>query len=688
VSAVPVETQADDAAIGRVRAEVAAAFCAHGALAGAVSGFVPRQSQRDMALAVLEAIVTRGTLVAEAGTGIGKTFAYLVPALLAGGKVLVSTGTRTLQDQVFHKDLATLRRALGLSLKLALLKGRQNYLCVHRLARAEIEGRFASRADAAHLRSIVRFAKLTDTGDRAELADVPETATIWPLVTSTRENCLGQECPRFSDCFVYRARRRAMEADLVVVNHHLFLADLALREDAIREFLPTADTVVLDEAHQLPKIATDFFGTGWSLAQLTDLAADARAVGLQKAADGADWAELTRPLEHAVRELRLALAEGGVATGARLALDRVTRRAPIAQALAQTIEVIDALAVCVKANRERDAELEALLPRCAQLRAAVTEWFDAFDARPAADDAPAPENLQAPAPVRWIVATAHGAQFHATPLAIGPAFARAREAQPQAWILTSATLTVAGRFDAFVAATGLNVAATECWDSPFDYARQAVLYLPRAMPSPLAADFSEQVADAVWPVIEASGGRAFILCTTLRAVERVASRLRAAIDRAALDWPLLVQGTRTRRSLLETFRAAGNAVLVGSVSFWEGIDVRGEALSVVAIDKLPFAPPDDPIVEARIKHLRASGANPFMDYQLPEAVTLLRQGAGRLIRDERDRGVLMILDERVLTKPYGRAVLASLPPFARTRELGDVLRFFSADALRGREQGE
>jgi ATP-dependent DNA helicase DinG len=661
-------------AVEATRRHVAHAFASDGELAGAVRGFVARDSQRDMALAVFDAIVERATLVAEAGTGTGKTFAYLVPALLAGGKVLVSTGTKALQDQVHGKDLAAVTRALGLRVECALLKGRQNYVCLHRLARAESEAQFATRQDAAHLRAVVRFARTTATGDLAELAEVPENAPIRPLVTSTRENCLGAECPRFDECFVYKARRAAQAADVVVVNHHLFLADLALRDDAIREFLPAVDTVVLDEAHQLPKIAGDFFGTTWSLAQVVELAHDARAAGLAHAADGAPWVALMQSTEQAARELRLQLAQAGLAPGARVALERIGRRAALAQAVDAIDTSLAALDAALSANQGRDAELDALAPRTAALRAQLADWRDAFAARDADPDS---HDATIDETVRWIGVSAHGAQFNSTPLAPGEAFARVRAQQTQAWILTSATLTVAQRFDAFIAETGLADARTLRWDSPFEFARQALLYLPQPMPSPLAPDFAERVADCAWPVIVAAGGRAFVLCTTLRAVERVAERLRARMREAGAELPLLVQGTTTRRALLDAFRRAGNAVLVGSVSFWEGIDVRGEALSLVVIDKLPFAPPDDPVVEAKIRRLRALGRNPFVDYQLPQAVTLLKQGVGRLIRDETDRGVLMLLDDRLLTKPYGKTVLASLPPFARTRSESEACGFFA-----------
>jgi ATP-dependent DNA helicase DinG len=490
------------------------------------------------------------------------------------------------------------------------------------------------------------------------------------------------------ECFVYKARRAAQAADVVVVNHHLFLADLALRDDAVRDFLPAVDTVILDEAHQLPKVAADFFGTGWSLAQLADLAQDARALGLAKAAGGAAWVPLTQGVEAAARNLRLLLTEAGLAAGTRVALERCAAKTTLKRGIAGVDDALAALAAAVKANNGRDVELDALGPRLASLRAETAAWLAALEPAEAegagqageaeAERAQAGEATEEAAAqrVRWIAVTAHGAQFHATPLAPGAAFARAREQQVQAWILTSATLTLAGSFAPFVADIGLPQARTERWESPFDFQHQALLYLPKPLPSPLRSDFPEQVADAVWPVIAAAGGRAFVLCSTLRAVERVAARLKDAMQRDQMMLPLLVQGSSTRRALLEEFRRQGNAVLVGSVSFWEGIDVRGDALSMVAIDKLPFAPPDDPVVEARIRRLKSLGRNPFLEYQLPEAVTLLKQGVGRLIRDERDRGVLMILDERLLGKPYGRTVLASLPPFARTRDEAVACAFF------------
>ncbi len=650
------------------RQQVAEAFAADGALARSVPGFVARPSQREMALAVFDAIVERGTLVAEAGTGTGKTFAYLVPSLLAGGKVLVSVGTKTLQDQIFDKDLQTVSRALQARTDAVLLKGRQNYICLHRLNRAVSDGLQETREAAGYVRLIERFARVSSSGDRAEMSTVPETAGIWHAVTSTQDNCLGADCPQFEPCFVYRARRRALAAQVVIVNHHLFLADMALRDERFGELLPSVDTVVLDEAHHLPRTGIEFFGEGWSLAQVAELAADALAAGLHSARDGAPWVDLTRSLEQAARAIRASLAQAGLAAGARIALDRLPERTELDAALGVLQQRAEHLHEALERNAGRDPELDLLAPRLQRLRALLQDWRAATLAPQAAEAA-------TDGVVRWISASTSGAQFQATPLSIRDSFARARQRVAQAWIMTSATLTVASRFDAFLGEIGLS-ATTRRWDSPFDFAAQALLYLPDPLPSPNSEHFAEDVADAAWPVICASGGRAFVLCATLKAVERVATRLQRHMRDSGTEFPLLIQGQGTRRNLLQTYRGAAGAVLVGSISFWEGIDVRGDALSLVVIDKLPFAPPDDPLVQARIRKLRQEGRNPFIEFQLPQAVTLLKQGVGRLIRDEKDRGVLMILDGRLLSKSYGKTVLESLPPFALTRDQAAACGFF------------
>lgn len=657
------------------RRQVAGAFGRDGALAGALAGFRPRAAQVEMALAVFDAIAVRGTLAAEAGTGTGKTFAYLVPALLAGGKILVAAGTKTLQDQIYDKDLPAACRALNVTVEAALLKGRQNYVCRLRLERTAASGTLGSPQEARDLQRIARFARTSQTGDRSEIPGLPEDAAVWPTVSSTRDNCLGQECAHFEACFVMRARRRALAADVVVVNHHLLLADMALREERDAELLPNADVVIVDEAHHLARVAADFFGANWSLQQLIDAGADAMRIGLHAARDGASWPQLARDLEQAARGLRLSLGEAGVQGRARLDFEALAGVGAVGEesipaGIGAVDRALSALEAAVSGNEGRDAELDLLLPRVRALRATVAPW----GARRADDSAGTAQV------VRWVSATAHGAQFHATPLSCADAFARAREQREQAWILTSATLAVGQRFGPFLDELGLSGATARSWESPFDFARQALLYLPSPLPAPQDERFPERVADAVWPVLRASGGRAFILCSTLRAPARVAQRLQQLMEGSGERLPLLVQGESNRRAMLADFRRLGNAVLVGSVSFWEGIDVRGDALALVAIDKLPFAPPDDPVVAARIRRLRAEGRNPFLEYQLPQAITLLRQGVGRLIRDDHDRGVLMILDERLLSRSYGQTILASLPPFARTRDLDEACAFFAPAA--------
>ncbi|HYA66434.1 MAG TPA: ATP-dependent DNA helicase [Burkholderiaceae bacterium] len=660
---------ADSTQVTLRRRELVAAFAADGAIARTIKGYRVRTSQQQMALAVFDAIAQGATLAAEAGTGTGKTMAYLVPAVLGGGKVLVAAGTKTLQDQIFDKDLPVVCRALGVHVDAAILKGRQNYLCRLRLERTASAGMLSSREDVQALQQIVRFARQSQTGDVAELEQVTEGASIWPAVTSTRDNCVGSECEHFEECFVFRARRRALAADIVIVNHHLLLADMALREEMDSVLLPNADVVIVDEAHHLARIAAEFFGERWSLQQIAELGADAMRLGLLFASDGAKWPELARALDQGARTVRLALAQDGVDRRARVAFEQFGRSAATWTAIANLDSALGSLQDALVHNQGRSAELDLLLPQIARLRRTMEVWHRRAQQ--------ADEVMQLEI-VRWVSTSAQGAQFHTTPLSCAEAFGRAREQRPQAWILTSATLTAAQRFEPFLRELGLSGAHALRWDSPFDFAHQALLYLPELMPNPQSEDFAELVADAAWPVLRASRGRAFVLCSTLRAVPRVAARLQTLMAGVKDPLPLMVQGESHRRAMLGEFRRLGNAVLVGSVSFWEGIDVRGEALSVVVIDKLPFAPPDDPVVAARIRQMTAQGRNAFREYQLPQAITLLRQGVGRLIRDDEDRGVLMILDERLLSRSYGKTILASLPPFCRTRSQDEACAFIAA----------
>jgi ATP-dependent DNA helicase DinG len=636
-----------------LRAILERTFAADGPFAARISGFRLRAEQLEMSQAIGEAIERTGVLVAEAGTGTGKTFAYLVPALLAGGKVIVSTGTKTLQDQLFDRDLPAVREALACGASIALLKGRANYVCLYRLRRASQEGRFATRDEAVQIRKIERFAAVSTSGDRADLADVPEDAPVWAHATSTRDNCLGQGCPDYKDCFVMRARKNALAADVVVVNHHLFFADLVLREEGISELLPACNTVIFDEAHQLPETARMFFGETLSSAQLVELARDVR---LELRAAGGASPELERVavrVEKAARDLRLVFGEAN----SRLGWSQALRLQGFADALTKLNGALSLLEQALAAQEGRSEGLDACLRRASGARHLLVRLRE----------------TEAGAEVRWVEVFSHSAQLHVTPLSSAELFRRQMNDHPRAWIFTSATLAVGEDFSHFTRELGVPEASTRRWASPFDFRRQALLYVPKAMPDPGEAGFTEAVIEAALPALRASEGRAFLLFTTLRALRRAHELL---ADR--LPYPLLVQGTGSRSQLLARFRALGNAVLLGSQSFWEGVDVRGEALSLVVIDKLPFAPPDDPVLAARIEGVRSQGGNPFNDLQLPQAVLQLKQGAGRLIRDEADRGVLMLCDPRLIHKPYGRRILASLPPMPLTRELTEVERFFRA----------
>ncbi|MBI2961917.1 MAG: ATP-dependent DNA helicase [Betaproteobacteria bacterium] len=613
-----------------------------------------------MGLAVATAIRECSILVCEAGTGTGKTVAYLVPSLLSGGKVIISTGTKTLQDQLFHRDLPLAREALGVPVSTALLKGRANYVCLHHLERSLGEARLESRADAADLRRIARFARTSRSGDRGELGEVPEDAPAWALATSTRENCLGQKCSRYDDCFVMAARREALAADVVVVNHHLFFADLMLKDEGAAELLPACNTVIFDEAHQLPQTASLFFGETISTAQLIELAHDVRVEAATSARDMPDLPRLAMQLDKAARDLRLSLPMDA----GRLALNQVRGRSEFAPALGVLDAALAALGKALESIAERAEELAQLERRSAECLERLRSWSG--EGR---------EGL-----VRWAEVFPHRLQLHATPLSVASIFRRELEGRPRAWVFTSATLAVSGDFAHYCGEMGLDGARTACWQSPFDYGAHALLYIPRGLPEPASAEHTQAVVGASLPVIRASKGRAFLLFTTLRGMRRAHELLREAFARERLDFPLLLQGEGSRTELLERFRRLGNAVLVGSSSFWEGVDVRGEALSLVVIDKLPFAPPDDPVLQARLERMQEEGRNPFLEYQLPQSVIALKQGAGRLIRDENDRGVLMICDTRLFSRSYGRRILPSLPPMRLTRLEREVVEFFARSA--------
>lgn len=614
-----------------------------------------------MAQAVAKTLAAHGVLLAEAGTGTGKTLAYLVPALLSGGKVIISTGTKALQDQLFHRDLPAARRALKSPVKVALLKGRANYVCHHHLQRNLADGRFTQRDDAAWLRRIARFTETSTSGDRAEAEGIPEDANAWHYAVSSRENCLGSECEHFRDCFVMAARKKALDAEVVVVNHHLFFADLWLKDEGVAELLPACNTIILDEAHQLADTAAQFFGETFSTGQVLDLAGDTKRQAAVKAGDFPALRRAAEDLTKAARDLRLAFPQNPVKATAT-ELGRYDKWPDALEVLGKSLDETMKL---LETQAERDADLKNCFERAQVLQATLAAWQRA-------DDPATPR-------VHWLETTLSSLLLHATPLSVGALFGARLGERAQAWILTSATLAVDGDFTHLKARLGIEDAETLCVDSPFDYPRQGVLYVPQGLPAPNTAEFTEAVVQAALPVLEISRGRAFILFTSLRALEKARALLADAFAARGWAYPLLVQGEAPKNELLARFQQAGNAVLLGSQSFWEGVDVPGDALSVVVIDKLPFQPPDDPVVAARIAQAEKNGGKPFMDYQLPHAAISLKQGAGRLIRSETDRGVLMICDTRLADKPYGRLLLNALPAMTRTRKLEVVKRFFAAE---------
>jgi len=635
-------------------------FTMSGPLARALPDYAYRPEQAVMAKAVGAALARLEPLIVEAGTGTGKTFAYLVPALLSGRSVIISTGTRTLQDQLFRRDVPMLAKALGLPAKLALLKGRTNYLCRHRLELATQQGSLLgpSRDVARLLARVARWAATTRSGDLAELTDLPEQSPVWPSITSTRENCLGQECPQFSRCHVIEARRNAQAADIVVVNHHLLLADLALKDEGFGDLLPGAEAVILDEAHQVPDIAAQFFGQTWSVRQVQVLMRDITA-------------ELSLAAIRAPSLVEAVLAIDAHLEGLRFALQRGAGRFEWAEL---PDAFLDALPEIETALSGLGAQLEGLgggagTANCARRAAHLANALAQL------------RELSEESGLRWVEAAATGLTLQFTPFEIAERLREYVESRPCAWIFTSATLAIASDFSHFAARIGLNEARTLRIESPFDYRDQTRLFLPPRMPDPQHPAFAEKFIEACAPLIEAGGGRAFLLYTSYRGLADGVRALKARFPNP--PFPVLVQGEAPREALLNRFRELGNAVLLATGSFWEGVDVKGDALSIVAIDKLPFAAPDDPLLKARLEGIRRRGGNPFFEYQLPQAVLALKQGVGRLIRDFDDFGVIVLGDPRIKTKAYGRVFLESLPPSPVVNDVAVVAEFLR-DRLRAR----
>ncbi|KAA8729878.1 MAG: ATP-dependent DNA helicase [Ewingella americana] len=625
-------------------------FAPDGALAQKIEGFKPREPQRLMAQAVSTAIKNKQGLVVEAGTGTGKTYAYLAPALRSGKKVIISTGSKALQDQLYSRDLPKVATALKFKGKLALLKGRSNYLCIERLEQQSLSGgELASQSlsDLVHLRN---WSSMTEEGDISTCSVVAEDSHVWPLVTSTNDNCLGSDCPAYKDCFVVKARRKAMDADVVVVNHHLFMADMVVKESGFGELIPTADVMIFDEAHQIPDIASQYFGQQVTSRQLLDMAKDITIAYRTEVRDSVQLQKSADRLSQSTMDFRLALGEPGF----RGNLRDVLNQPAIQRAL---LLLDDALELCydvVKLSLGRSALLDAAFERATLYRNRLKRLKD----------------VSIPGYSYWYECNSRHFVLALTPLSVTDKFSEMMTDKPGAWIFTSATLSVNDQLHHFTERLGLNDAETLLLASPFDYANQALLCVPRFLPSPNERGGSRQLARMLRPVIEANKGRCFFLCTSHQMMRELAEEFRAS-----MTLPVLVQGETSKGQLLAQFVEAGNALLVATSSFWEGVDVRGEALSCVIIDKLPFTSPDDPLLKARIEDCRLRGGDPFNEVQLPDAVITLKQGVGRLIRDTDDRGVMIICDNRLVMRPYGEVFLNSLPPTPRTRDLDRAIRF-------------
>jgi len=619
-----------------------------GPVARLIDGFQSRSEQQTMAETVARALKEGSSLVCEAGTGTGKTFAYLVPALMSGQRVVISTGTRHLQDQLFQRDLPVIRKALGQPVETALLKGRSNYLCRHRLQQAIESG----NGPQARLRELSEWARTTDHGDLADFPGIKDEDSLWPVVTSTTDNCLGQDCPEYEQCFVLKARRRAVQSEVVVVNHHLLLADMTLRETGFAELLPAVDAIIFDEAHQLPSLAAEFFSDGVNSRQLLSLVRDARQAMQEEASDMPELLDRLTSLETSVQHVRLAFGSGD----SRQPWEQWARHERMETVLDELDGNLNELNSALEGVAERGRLLTLAFRRCSVQIQRLRGFRD--------DDSSSW--------VRWVETQGQTFHLHRTPIDVSSAFQSRLEAYGCTSIYTSATLAVKNDFTHFAAQLGLHEAEKHSWPGPFDYQKQALLYLPSNLPEPMAPGYTGRLIEAIRPILQASDGRAFILFTSHRALKEAARELAGNIGH-----PLLMQGDIPRTELLRQFRELGNAVLLGTSSFWEGVDVRGEALTCVIIDKLPFPPPDDPVYAARAERMKAEGVEPFMNYALPQAILNLKQGIGRLLRDINDYGVLVLGDPRLTSRGYGKKILSALPPIPMTRDMDTVRQFYA-----------
>ena len=635
--------------------EIERAFNSNGLLSEVVSGYRARIEQSEMAQAIGAAIKSKEPIICEAGTGTGKTFAYLIPAFYYGRKIIIATGTKTLQDQLFDQDIQVVRSALKIPITVAKLKGRANYLCHHQIERTKLERSFSSLREVELFNMYERMLDSSESGDISEINMPEENPRVQSSVVSTRDSCLGSDCPHITKCFVLKARKKALAAEVVVVNHHLFFADLALKQDGFGELLPDCDVVIFDEAHQIGDVATQFFGSTISTNQLNELLRDLRygSVTMGDRVETID--ELIDRFEKGIRELRLSF-EG---LKGRYDLRERERFSKAIESSSLLTDIARDLAESIRSVELINLELQ----RC---RERLLETIDFLETWSKLDDHSV---------IRWFESSVQSVRMHLTPIDVADKFKSVVMDGERSWVFTSATLSVSGDASYFTQQLGLEDAQFRSWDSPFDYSQNSVLYVPKDMPQPAEISYVDRVVEESLEAICAAKGRCMMLFTSLAAMRTAGDRLSKSLKERNVKIPLLIQGDGSKFELLNQFKKIKNAVLLGSHSFWEGVDVRGEGLVLVIIDKLPFSVPDDPVTAGRIEYLRSQGGNPFMDFQVPEAVISLKQGAGRLIRDETDLGVLIICDPRLLSKPYGKKIWKSLPSMRRTQDLSDVISF-------------